>query len=61
MTAEFVYGVLRTLTRHCLARSVAVLDGGQRFRFTELGRALLAVMKSLRGRAEPPSSAGDRA
>lgn len=61
MTPEFVFGVLSALTRHGLARSLATLDGGQRFRITDLGRALLEVMNSLRGRAQPPAQAGDRA
>jgi DNA-binding PadR family transcriptional regulator len=61
MIPEFVYGVLSTMTRHGLARSIAVLDGGQRFRITDLGRALLEVMNSLRAGAQPPTRTKDRA
>jgi len=46
---EFVLACLSALTRHGLVRAVATIGGGQRFKITDFGRALVEVMNQFGG------------
>lgn len=53
MAPGFVLACLSVLTRHNLATTLATYGGGQRFKITDFGRALVEVMQQATEHIEP--------